>query len=95
MIIPRFTIKTLLGLMVLAAFMSLILAQAVRGQSWAIGVCVGLVSLFVALAAHSLVFAIAWVLAQARRLLDTSPKARSPFASAGPPPQIIPPSAPP
>ena len=94
MLIPRFTLRWLLGLMVAAGLVSLVLAQAVHGQAWAVGVVIGLSSLALVFAAHAWVFVVAWLFAQIRKLLVGQPRATSPFATAGPPPQMVPPTTP-
>lgn len=94
MLIPRFTIRWLLGMMVVAGVISLVLAQAVRGDAWAIGTVIGIQSLVLVFFAHACVFAVAWLFAQIRKGLQGEIKATSPFASAGPPAQLIPPTNP-
>ena len=41
MLIPRFSIRWLLGLTTFSAVVSLVLASAVRGRPWALGVMAG------------------------------------------------------
>lgn len=93
-LIPRFSLKWLLGFMAVAGFVSLILAQAANRQSWAIGVVIALGCLVPVFATYAWFFAVAWVFALLRRNIAGQPRATSPFASAGPPAQLIPPRQP-
>ena len=94
MLIPRFTLRWLLGLMVVAGLISLVLAQAVHGNAWAIGLVIGLSSLALVFVAHASVFVVAWLFVQIRKSFVGQPRATSPFATAGPPPQLVPPTSP-
>lgn len=93
-LIPRFSLRWLLGLMVVAGFVSFVLAQAVRGEPWAIGTVVGLSSLLLVFFGYAWVFAFAWLFAQIRKAFKGNPRATSPFAAAGPPRQLVPPTNP-
>lgn len=93
-LIPRFTLKWLLGFTAVAGLISLVLAQAVRGEPWAVGVAIGLCSLLPVFAAYAWFFAVAWLFALLRRGLSTTPRASSPFATSGPPAQLVPPMEP-
>lgn len=95
MLIPRFSLRALLIATAVCAVFSLVLAGAVRGQPWAIGMTAGLGSLVVVFLLHPLAFAVASVLASLRGQVTPPPVGTSPFASAGPPRQIIPPQPPP
>jgi len=65
MLIPRFSLRWLLGLITLSAGVSVVLAQAVRGQSWAIGVAAALLCLVVLALLQAGTFLVAWFAAQA------------------------------
>jgi len=93
-LIPRFSLKWMLGFTAVAAGISLVLAQAAQGQAWAVGAVVGMGSLVVVFSVYAWFFAVAWVFALIRRSLAPQPKATSPFASAGPPAQLVPPTQP-
>jgi hypothetical protein len=81
MLIPRFTLRWLLGLITVSAVVSLVLAYAVRGQAWALGVTAGLWCLaFVALF-YVLAFLVAWLIANLRAALR--PAAAVPFPPRG------------
>ncbi|NLF69382.1 MAG: hypothetical protein GX575_10055 [Candidatus Anammoximicrobium sp.] len=95
MLIPRFTIRGLLLLMTGSSFFFLVLAFAVRGRVWAIAVSVGVASLLLAFLGYAFVFGVAYVVASIASLLrGAAPGPASPFATAEPPPQIIPPDEP-
>lgn len=95
MLIPRFSIKALLVATAVCAAFSAVLAEAVRGKPWAIGVSASLAAVAVMLLLHAVAFAMASVLALLRSLLTPPPAGASPFATSGPPKQIVPPLAPP
>jgi hypothetical protein len=92
--IPRFSIRALLASMAVSALISLVLAEAVRGRPWGVGFAVALASVAVLFVLHVVVFAVAWLLARLRGLMAPPPQGTSPFATAGPPRQYIPPAPP-
>ena len=92
--IPRFSLKWLLGFTAVAAVCSLVLAQAANKQPWAVGVVIALDSLVLVFFTYAWVFAVAWLFALIRRGFAGPPRASSPFASAGPPAQLVPPRQP-
>lgn len=95
MLIPRFTVRGLLLLMTVSSFFFLILAFAVRGRAWAIAVSAGAASLLVAFLGYAVVFGVAYIVASVVNLLrGAGPGPATPFATAEPPPQIIPPDEP-
>jgi Zn-dependent protease with chaperone function len=94
MLIPRFTLRWLLGLTTFCAGVSLVLSYAVRGNAWAIGVSAGLWSLVIVGLFYVAAFLAAWLMAQAMTALRSSlrPAAadgggESPFAVPISPPQ--------
>jgi hypothetical protein len=93
-LIPRFSLKWLLGFTAVAAVFSFVLAQAANRQAWAVGVVIALESLFLVFATYAWFFAVAWFFALLRRAITPQPRATSPFASAGPPAQLVPPRQP-
>ena len=93
-LIPRFTLRWLLGLIMVAAGISLILAQTRNHQAWALGVVIAMQSVLLVFGIFAWFFAIAWFVALLRRSLVRPPVASSPFASAGPPAQLVPPRQP-
>lgn len=65
MLLPRFTIRTLLVLLTLGAVASVIVGTAFRGQFWAWGVSIGLLSLAVTALVHAAWFSAIWALTRA------------------------------
>ncbi len=95
MLIPRFTIRWLLKLMTVSSFFFLILAAAVRGQTWAIAVSIAVASLLLAFLGYAVAFGVALMVAWTTSLLRSAPvQPATPFATAEPPAQIIPPVEP-
>ena len=95
MLIPRFTIRALLLVMTVSGFLSLFLAAAVRGRVWAIAASVGVASLLLAFLGYALAFGVAYVVAATAGLLrGIGAGPATPFATAEPPPQILPPDEP-
>jgi uncharacterized membrane protein len=65
MLIPRFSIRWLLGLTAVCAAISLVLSFAARGAAWANGVWVGLVgSALMLFVLHVIAFVAAFLLSQ-------------------------------
>lgn len=60
MLIPRFSIRWLLGLTTFSAGVSLVLSYAVKGQPWAVGVVAGLWVLVVTFLFFASAFLVAW-----------------------------------
>jgi hypothetical protein len=64
MLLPRFSIRALLAILTVCAFAFVVVGMAVRGQSWAWGVSIGLLSLVVTALVHAAWFGIMWLFAQ-------------------------------
>jgi len=64
MLIPRYSLRWLLGLTTFSAGVSLVLSYAVRGHAWAIGISAGLWSLVVVAIAYVITFLAAWLVVQ-------------------------------
>jgi hypothetical protein len=64
MILPRFTIRALLVILTIGALVSVIVGMAFRGHYWAMGVTIGLLSLFFTALVHAAWFGIVWLVAQ-------------------------------
>jgi hypothetical protein len=64
MLLPRFTIRALLVMLTICAFVFVIAGMAVRGQHWAWGITIGILSLAFTLLIHAAVFGIVWMLAR-------------------------------
>lgn len=114
-LIPRFSLKWMLGFMAVAAVCSLVLShaanrpvtelitnapgplvlsQATKQKPWAVGVVVAVASLVPVFASYAWFFAVAWLFALMRRSIAGPQRGSSPFASAGPPAQLVPPRQP-
>jgi hypothetical protein len=94
MLIPRFTIRWLLLVTTVCAFFFLVVACAVRGDAWAFAVSLSVVSLAVAFLVFGAFFGFAFLVTSVVGLLRPSSPRGTPFATAEPPPQIIPPEEP-
>ena len=97
MLIPRFTLRWLLLLTTVCGGLSLVLSYAIQGREWAIAVSLALGAIPLLFLLHALAFAVAWGFAQISNGISGmayKPKGASPFASAGPPRQIVPPVEP-
>ena len=88
MLIPRFSIRWLLGLTTFSAGVSMVLSYAVRGHAWAIGVTSALWTLVIVSLLFASAFLCAWwineLIEARRRKLGQSPfasqKPETPFA---------------
>jgi hypothetical protein len=80
-LLPRFTIRTLLALLTLCAVVFVLVGTAFRGQYWAWGVTIAIVSLIVTALTH-----VAWfgIVSFFSRLVDSRTEVSVPV-SAGPP----------
>ncbi|MDX1948041.1 MAG: hypothetical protein SFU86_21760 [Pirellulaceae bacterium] len=79
MVIPRFSIRWLLGLTAVCAAISLVLSYAARGEPWGIGAAIGLASLVLLFLLHAGTFAVAWLLSQALAVVDPPSTPVNPF----------------
>src|SRR4029453_14669642 len=70
MIMPRFTIRTALAGVTLCALVFVVVGMAVRGESWAWGITIALVSLLITLLVHAAWFSLVWTF---RRLRGETP----------------------
>lgn len=91
MLIPRFTIRSLLILTAVCGVLFAIVALALRQHVWAMAVSIGAGSLVLAFLCYGASFGVAYGLASALGVLQPTPRGGSPFAGNAPPPQIIPP----
>jgi hypothetical protein len=93
MILPKFSIRAMLIATAVFAVLSLVLAQAVRGEATtAIAFLLGIGSIAVAMGLYFWAFGVAWACAWLLRNVAGAGKAPvvgSPFADARPPKQII------
>lgn len=90
MFIRNFSVRSLFLLTTIVAVFSLILASAVRGSAAAGAICIAVLSLFVAFVNYILCFAAVAYIAERKRLEPRRPQ--SPFATATPPKQWLPPT---
>jgi hypothetical protein len=58
MLVPRFTLRTILAVMTGCAVLFVVLGMAVRGQTWAWGLVIGVLSLVVTVLVHAAWFGI-------------------------------------
>ena len=91
MIIPQFTIRRLLAIITACSVVFLVLARAVSGDTWAIGVSASVGTLVLIMFVNAGLFATVWVCQQAGSRLRKTPGEASPFASDRAAPQILPP----
>ena len=63
-LMPRFTIRALFALVTISALAFVVIGTAFRGQYWAWGVTMGLVSLIVTSLVHAAWFGVIWLFAQ-------------------------------
>src|SRR5262245_36616258 len=64
MIMPRFTIRTALVGVTFCALALLVVGMAIRGETWAWGITIGLMSLIITLLVHAAWFGLAWTFAR-------------------------------
>ena len=95
MLPSRFSIRSMMIAVTLASIVLAVVAQAVRGEGWAIAISMSVAALFAILVSHVAFFlfamALSWV---ASRRVQRLRGAGSPFAEHRPPPQWIEPSEP-
>jgi hypothetical protein len=94
MLIPRFTIRWLFLLMTVAGIFSLVVNLALQGKIWAIAIAVSVGSLGLTFLLYGVFFALAYLVVSVQGLFRRHPAAGSPFATAEPPPQWVPPQEP-
>jgi hypothetical protein len=63
-LLPRFSIRMLLGVLTVCAFAFVVAGTAYRGQNWAWGVTIGLASILVTAVVHAAWFGIVWLFGQ-------------------------------
>lgn len=100
MLIPRFTVRRLLWITAVCGVLSWVLAIALnpnvelQDKVWAVAVSIAAGSLLVAFVCYAAFFGAAYILATVFGLVRQKPVGGTPFATAQPPPQIIPPREP-
>jgi hypothetical protein len=63
-LLPRFTIRVLLALITICAFIFVVVGMAARGQNWAWGVSIAFASLVLTALVHAAWFGIVWMFAK-------------------------------
>jgi hypothetical protein len=84
MLIPRYSLRWLLGLITFSAGVSLVLSYVVRGHAWAVGVAAGLWSLVAVALAYVAAFLVAWMIEQGTTMTHNRRRnaaGSSPFAT--------------
>jgi hypothetical protein len=66
-LVPRFTIRTLLVMLTVCAVIFVMIGTATRGQYWAWGVTIGILSVIIVALTHAAWFGIAWLFLQMSR----------------------------
>ena len=64
MLLPRFSLRAILGILTLSAFVFLIAGMAFRGQTWAWGITIAVICAAITLLVHAAWFGIVWLFAQ-------------------------------
>jgi Na+/melibiose symporter-like transporter len=77
MLLPRFTIRALLVMLTICAFVFVIAGMAVRGQHWAWGITIGILSLAFTMLVHAAWFSVVRALAQMQSRTREEPSGRS------------------
>jgi Na+/melibiose symporter-like transporter len=77
MLVPRFTIRALLVMLTVCAFVFVIAGMAVRGQHWAWGITIGILSLAFTMLVHAAWFTVVRMLEQMQSRQKEEPAVRS------------------
>jgi Na+/melibiose symporter-like transporter len=77
MLLPRFTIRALLVMLTICAFVFVIAGMAVRGQHWAWGITIGILSLAFTMLVHAAWFSVVRMLAQVQSRKHEEPARQS------------------
>lgn len=85
MLFPRFTIRTALAIVTGCAVVFLIMGMAYRGEKWAWGVTIGVISLLVTALVHGAWFSIVWLFAQVLPVRSSESASMLPRLSSGMP----------
>jgi hypothetical protein len=95
MLIPQFSIRSVLVVMTALSLFSLIASLALRGQVWAMAVVIAGVHLALTFLLYGLCFFAAWCVCQLRGRSAGAELTPSVLAQDRLPPQVIPPEEPP
>jgi hypothetical protein len=77
MLLPRFTIRALLVMLTICAFVFVIAGMAIRGQHWAWGITIGILSVAFTLLVHAAWFGAVSMLAQMQSRKQEEPAPQS------------------
>lgn len=89
MLLPRFSIRLILGFTAVCAIVAYVGAHAVEGKAWAMGVIASVGFLVAATFCYVGLFLLGWIISSVFGLVRVPDRPHSPFAGASPPPQII------
>jgi hypothetical protein len=81
MLIPRYTIRAILAVTTVAAFVFVIAGLAVRGHAWAWGVTFGVASLLLAMLVQAACYGIVWCFTRLVEKPAVAPPSSTPVAS--------------
>jgi hypothetical protein len=73
MLVPRFTIRTIFSVVTIAAVVFVVAGMALRGETWAWGITIGMITLVVTMLVHAAWFGIVWMFAQLPALPADTP----------------------
>lgn len=91
MLIPRFSIRWVLLLTTFCAVLFIVMAQAVRGRTWAMAITGAVAFVGFTFILYAASFLSAYALAQGTRTLNPPEKSQNPFIREGAyPPQMVP-----
>ena len=65
MVLPQFSLRMVLGLMAVLAFVSLVVSRGLQGSSWAMGLTIALAALVFAFIAYAAAFGLVFVISRA------------------------------
>jgi hypothetical protein len=74
MLLPRFNLRTILAVTTAAAVFFLLVGTGIRGQAWAWGAAIGILSLGVTALVHAACFGIVWCFAQLSTARSSDPR---------------------
>jgi hypothetical protein len=74
MILPRFNLRTILAITTAAAVFFLLIRTGIRGQAWAWGAAIGILSLGVTALVHAACFGIVWCFARLSAVRSSDPR---------------------
>ncbi len=94
MLIPRYSIRWMLGIMTVCGLFFLVVSLGIRGHVWAAAIAIAVAGLVLAIVVQAVFFVVAYWAAIVAESMFPKRHHRSPFASHTPPPQLLPPDEP-